>query len=94
MWPRVVLDAGSSFGWFGVGVLAAQVNIGLGLLNLLPFHPFDGGHVVAAGVNRALRCRKARRPVLCGMAAMSVPALAAPIVVVLATSAIDGRVLV
>jgi regulator of sigma E protease len=82
---------GGSFGWLGVGVLIAQINIGLGLLNLLPFHPFDGGHAVAAVVNRVLRCRWLRRPVLRTMAALTFPVLAVLLLLFLASTVIDVR---
>jgi regulator of sigma E protease len=87
-------STGSSFGWFGVGLLVAQLNVAFGLLNLLPFYPFDGGHIAAAVTNRLLRCRWLRRPVLKGMAALSVPVLAVLLILFLASSALDVRSLV
>lgn len=86
-------QTGSGFGWYGVGLLIAQVNIGLGLLNLLPFHPFDGGHAAASVVNRVFRCRWIRKPVLRGMGAMAVPVLAILLTLFAASAVIDVRVL-
>lgn len=85
-------QTGSGFGWYGVGLLIAQVNIGLGLLNLLPFHPFDGGHA-SASVNRVLKRRWIRKPLLRGMGAMAVPVLAILLTLFVASAAIDVRVL-
>lgn len=52
---EVAEDLSSSHGWFGILVMAAQINLFLGLFNLLPFYPLDGGHVAAALVNRVTR---------------------------------------
>jgi RIP metalloprotease RseP len=39
---------GEQVGWAGVFTLLALVNIFLGLINLVPLLPFDGGHIVVA----------------------------------------------
>lgn len=48
-----------------VARLAGSINVGLGMMNLLPVYPLDGGHVVmsvmeAQGVPRAIRTMFAR----------------------------------
>ena len=39
---------GEQEGWAGVLALLATVNIFLGLINLVPLLPFDGGHIAVA----------------------------------------------
>ncbi|MCU1360647.1 MAG: peptidase family protein, partial [Ilumatobacteraceae bacterium] len=50
-------DAGQRLG--GVLVMLASVNVFVGLLNLFPILPFDGGHAAIATYER-LRSRKGR----------------------------------
>ena len=70
------------------------MNIAFALLNLLPVYPFDGGHMVAAGLNRALRNRRIRRPARRVLSGLGVPALALRLVLFIVGGAIDVRTLV
>jgi len=45
---NVGAQLGEQAGWAGVLALVATVNIFLGLINLLPLLPFDGGHIAVA----------------------------------------------
>jgi RIP metalloprotease RseP len=45
---NVGAQVGENGGWAGVLVLLALVNIFLGLINLVPLLPLDGGHIVVA----------------------------------------------
>ncbi len=45
---NVGTQLGEQAGWAGVLALLATVNIFLGLINLLPLLPFDGGHIAVA----------------------------------------------
>ena len=45
---NVGAQIGDSGGWAGVLGLLAVVNIFLGLVNLLPLLPLDGGHILVA----------------------------------------------
>jgi RIP metalloprotease RseP len=45
---RMISDLGSSIGWAAVLYIFAVVNIFLGLINLAPLPPLDGGHIVVA----------------------------------------------
>ena len=45
---NVGAQLGEQAGWAGVLALLATVNIFLGLVNLLPLLPFDGGHIAVA----------------------------------------------
>jgi membrane-associated protease RseP (regulator of RpoE activity) len=47
-------------GWFGFLMLMATVNISIGLLNMIPLLPLDGGHAAIATYER-LRSRHGRR---------------------------------
>ena len=58
---------GDQFGWAAVLVLLAAVNIFLGLINLVPLLPLDGGHVAVA-CYEGIRSRFARRPYRVNMA--------------------------
>ena len=42
---NVGTQLGEQAGWAGVLALLATVNIFLGLINLAPILPFDGGHI-------------------------------------------------
>jgi membrane-associated protease RseP (regulator of RpoE activity) len=57
---RVGGDLGEQAGWVGFLELVAVFNIFLGIFNLLPVLPFDGGHVVIA-TYEAIRSRKGNR---------------------------------
>ena len=52
---------GETGGWAGVLALLATVNIFLGLINLVPLLPFDGGHIAVATYEE-LRTRVTHRP--------------------------------
>ena len=59
------LSQAAAAGPGAVGRLAGAINVGLGLMNLLPLYPLDGGHVVmslmeARGVPRQARMAFAR----------------------------------
>ena len=58
---------GESGGWAGVLALLATVNIFLGLINLVPLLPFDGGHIAVATYEE-IRTRIAHRPYRVDMA--------------------------
>jgi RIP metalloprotease RseP len=58
---------GERAGWAGVLAGLAMVNIILGLLNLIPLLPFDGGHIAVA-TYEAVRGRIAHRPYRVDMA--------------------------
>jgi len=47
-------------GWFGFLMLMATVNISIGLLNMIPLLPLDGGHAAIATYER-VRSRPGRR---------------------------------
>lgn len=52
---------GEQTGWAGVLALLATVNIFLGLINLVPLLPFDGGHIAVATYEE-IRTRISGRP--------------------------------
>lgn len=58
---------GEETGWAGVLALLATVNIFLGLINLVPLLPFDGGHIAVACYEE-IRGRLSRRPYRVDMA--------------------------
>ena len=47
-------------GWFGFLLLMATVNVSIGLLNMIPLLPLDGGHAAIATYER-IRSRRGRR---------------------------------
>lgn len=53
-------DAGNFGGWVEVLVLLATVNLSVGVLNMFPLLPLDGGHAAIATYER-LRSRRGRR---------------------------------
>ncbi len=53
-------DAGNFGGWVEVLVLLATVNLSVGVLNMFPLLPLDGGHAAIATYER-IRSRKGRR---------------------------------
>ena len=58
---RVASDAVRA-GWISVFGLLASINLFVGLLNLLPLLPFDGGHIAVASYE-AIASKVRRRPV-------------------------------
>ncbi|MBU6329566.1 MAG: site-2 protease family protein [Acidobacteria bacterium] len=58
---NVGTQLGEQQGWAGVLALLATVNIFLGLINLVPLLPFDGGHIAVACYEE-IRSRIARKP--------------------------------
>ncbi len=58
---RLGSQTGATQGLFGVIMLLALINIFLGLLNLLPLLPFDGGHAIIA-TYEAIREKLSGRP--------------------------------
>ena len=56
---KVAGDIGDSQGFYGVLEVLASINVFVGLFNLLPLLPFDGGHAAIATYER-LRSRKNR----------------------------------
>jgi RIP metalloprotease RseP len=60
-------ELGEETGWAGVLALLATVNIFLGLINLVPLLPFDGGHIAVA-TYEAIRSRLRGRPYRVDMA--------------------------
>jgi membrane-associated protease RseP (regulator of RpoE activity) len=58
-----IVDIGSQLfgdGWLGVLSFFVAVNIAIGLINLFPMLPFDGGHIVVA-LYEGIRSRKGKR---------------------------------
>lgn len=87
-------DLGRGMGWFGVLLMIANLNVALGIFNLLPFYPLDGGHVVAAMANRLMvNAGRYRNGVLAVLGKLAVPTLAAFILLALLGAAIDVRLL-
>lgn len=64
---NVGAQLGEQAGWAGVLALLATVNIFLGLINLVPLLPFDGGHIAVATYEE-IRTRLAGRPYRVNMA--------------------------
>ena len=60
-------ELGEQAGWAGVLALLATVNIFLGLINLVPLLPFDGGHIAVATYEE-IRSRLRGRPYRVDMA--------------------------
>lgn len=60
-------ELGEETGWAGVLALLATVNIFLGLINLVPLLPFDGGHIAVATYEE-IRTRLRGRPYRVDMA--------------------------
>ncbi|MBU3702720.1 MAG: PDZ domain-containing protein [Acidimicrobiia bacterium] len=60
-------ELGEETGWAGVLALLATVNIFLGLINLVPLLPFDGGHIAVATYEE-IRSRVRGRPYRVDMA--------------------------
>jgi RIP metalloprotease RseP len=58
---NVGTQLGEQQGWAGVLALLATVNIFLGLINLVPLLPFDGGHIAVACYEE-IRSRIAKKP--------------------------------
>ena len=57
---NVSSDVGSFDGWAGMLVFLANINLVLGVINMFPLLPLDGGHAAIATYER-LRSRKGRR---------------------------------
>ncbi|MEI8391365.1 MAG: M50 family metallopeptidase [Actinomycetes bacterium] len=57
---QVAGDIGNRDGIYGILEILASINIFVGLFNLLPFLPFDGGHAAIATYERA-RSRRGHR---------------------------------
>jgi membrane-associated protease RseP (regulator of RpoE activity) len=58
-----IVDIGSKLfddGWMGVLSFFVAINIGIGLLNLFPMLPFDGGHIAVA-LYEGIRSRQGKR---------------------------------
>jgi len=58
-----IVDIGSKLfgdGWVGVLSFFVAINIGIGLINLFPMLPFDGGHIAVA-LYEGARSRKGKR---------------------------------
>ena len=64
---KVGAQLGEEVGWGGVLILLALVNIFLGLINLVPLLPLDGGHVAVACYEE-IRTRISHRPYRVDMA--------------------------
>jgi len=58
---RVSADIGNQSGLGGILLILAGVNVFIGLLNMFPLLPFDGGHAAIATYER-LRSRKGQPP--------------------------------
>jgi membrane-associated protease RseP (regulator of RpoE activity) len=57
---RLSSDIGDQAGWPGILLTLAGVNVFVGLLNMVPLLPFDGGHAAVATYER-IRSRKGKR---------------------------------
>jgi membrane-associated protease RseP (regulator of RpoE activity) len=57
---QVAGDIGDRDGLYGVLEILASINVFIGIFNLLPFLPFDGGHAAIATYER-IRSRKGHR---------------------------------
>jgi regulator of sigma E protease len=73
---------------FGVGtllLLIASINVFIGIFNLLPLPPLDGGHLAVLGIERAVNAvRRARgRPEDFSVDPRAVAAVAVPVLVIL-----------
>lgn len=64
---NVGTQLGEEAGWAGVLALLATVNIFLGLINLVPLLPFDGGHIAVATYEE-IRTRMSGKPYRVNMA--------------------------
>ncbi|HEY6532278.1 MAG TPA: site-2 protease family protein [Acidimicrobiales bacterium] len=59
-------DDASSAGWPAAVILIAVINLALGLFNLVPLPPLDGGRIAAAGMESIASRLRRRRVVLTG----------------------------
>ncbi|MBI5088750.1 MAG: site-2 protease family protein, partial [Actinobacteria bacterium] len=57
---RISDDIGSFDGWGGVILLLAMINVSVGVFNMFPLLPLDGGHAAVAVYER-IRSRRGRR---------------------------------
>jgi RIP metalloprotease RseP len=64
---NVGAQLGEQAGWAGVLLLIATVNIFLGLINLVPLLPFDGGHIAVATYEE-IRTKISNKPYRVNMA--------------------------
>lgn len=86
-------DFGAGYGTYGVLMLLAQLNIILGIFNLIPLHPLDGGHAAAAVANRIFSATRMRRPALLTLQYLTYPVLGAMLLLFLVGFSIDLRIL-
>jgi len=73
-------------GWFEVLRLLALINVFVGIFNMIPLLPFDGGHVAVA-TYEAIRSRKGKRYMVDGRKAL---ATAYPVVMILVLIAVTS----
>ena len=59
-------DDASGAGWAAALILVAVINLALGLFNLVPLPPLDGGRIAAAGLESVASRVRRRRVVLTG----------------------------
>lgn len=55
---RIGVDAGEGGGWASLALLFALINVFIGMFNLVPLLPFDGGHVAIAIYEKIQEKRK------------------------------------
>ena len=76
---RLSDDIGTFDGWAGVVLLLAGVNVSVGVFNMFPLLPLDGGHAAIATYER-IRSRRGQRYV--ADVAKLMPVLAVTIAVI------------
>lgn len=83
-------DLHGSYGWFGLLLILAQLNVFFALLNLLPIYPFDGGHVAASILARVTEAApRLRQKLLTGLAGSAWAVVAALGLLFVATFVVD-----
>ena len=55
---QIVNELGNQGDWFAVLIVLAQLNLVLGLLNMLPLPPLDGGHVAVLAVEETVEAAR------------------------------------
>ncbi len=82
-------DNGPAQGWLFMIRLAAMLNIALGIFNLLPLMPLDGGHIVASITNRLMVRNRFRVPAVKLIGSLAYPVIFAFIALTVVVMIID-----